>query len=129
MPSFPYASFDDDLERVVPGNALEFALAALTDAFLRKHQSLGVMDVLAKSAASQAGAQLFGLFGVIAFDSEDPVVLDVQADRTSAAAVKGGSGADNFYIPIRLADSIIAHFFLLIIRLFKNTVTLKQIVR
>jgi hypothetical protein len=85
------------------------------------------VDILPEGPASQAGAQLFGLFGVISLDSKDAVVLDMQANRASAAAVKSGGGADDFYIAIRLADSFIAHFFLLIIRLFKSSVTPKQL--
>jgi hypothetical protein len=90
---------------------------------------LGVVDVLPEGPASQAGAQLFGLFGVIPLDSKNAVVFDVQANRASAAAVKSGRGADDFYIAIRLADTFIAHFSLMIIRLFKSSVTLKQLIR
>jgi hypothetical protein len=90
---------------------------------------LRVVDVLPEGPASQAGAQLFGLFGVIPLDSEDAVIFDVQANRASAAAVKSGRGANDFYIAICLADTFFAHFSLLIIRLFKSGVTLKQLVR
>jgi len=90
---------------------------------------LRVVDVLPEGPASQAGAQLFGLSGVIPLDSEDAVVFDVQANGASAAAVKSGRGADDFYTAIRLAATFIVHFSLLIIRLFKSSVTLKQLVR
>jgi hypothetical protein len=73
-----------------------------------------MVDILSEGAATQTGSELFGLLGVVPLNSEYAVILDVQSNRTSAAAVKCGSGADDFYIAIRMADAIIAHFFLLI---------------
>jgi hypothetical protein len=64
-----------------------------------------MMNILSERPASQTGAQLFGLFAIIPLDAEDAVVFDVQAYRASAAAVKCGSGADNFHFTIRLTDS------------------------
>ena len=44
-------------------------------------------------------------------------------EGASPAAVKGGCGTDDFNIAIGLADYVIAHLFLLIIRtLFENSV-------
>jgi hypothetical protein len=73
-----------------------------------------MMHILSERTTSQTGSELFRLFGVISFDAEDAVVLNVKTYRTSSPAVKGGCGSDNFYTAIDLADSFIAHFYLLI---------------
>jgi hypothetical protein len=70
------------------------------------------MDILSERPAPQAGSELFGFGGIIAFDSKNTVVLNMQAQRTSSPAVKGRGGADNFYIIIDIADALIGHLFL-----------------
>jgi len=68
------------------------------------------MDILPECPAPQTGSELFGFGGVIALDSKDAVVFDMQAKRTSPPTVKGRCGAYDFYITIGMADTFIAHF-------------------
>jgi hypothetical protein len=56
-----------------------------------------MVDILPERTATQTGSELFGLLGVVSLNSEYAVILDVQSNRTSPAAVKCGSGADDFY--------------------------------
>jgi hypothetical protein len=72
------------------------------------------MDILPERAAPQAGSELFGFGGVIALDSKDAVVFDMQAKRAPPPTVKGRCGAYDFNITIGIADTLIGHFNLLI---------------
>jgi hypothetical protein len=73
---------------------------------------LRVVDVLPEGPASQAGAQLFGLGNIVAFNPQDPVVLYVQLKGASAAAVKGGRGANDFDTVLTRAAVGLGHIFL-----------------
>jgi hypothetical protein len=74
-----------------------------------------MVDILSERAATQTGSELFGFLGVVALNPEYAVILDVQSNRTSAAAVKGGGGADDFYTFISFVNVCGTHILLLII--------------
>jgi hypothetical protein len=60
------------------------------------HQSGGMMDILPESPAAQAGSQLAGFFGNVAFYPDDAVAFDMQPQGASTATVEGGCGSDDF---------------------------------
>ncbi len=78
------------IERLVPGNALELALAAFADAHHRIEQSFGRIEPRAIGAAAQAGPELRFLEGVLAEGAVfliAPVVRQ-QADNDVAFLVR-----------------------------------------
>jgi len=85
----------EGLQCLIPGDALKFAFTAFTDTFLGIHQPLGVVDVLPEGPASQAGPELIRFRNVVAFDSQNSIVFDMQLEGASPATVKGRSGADD----------------------------------
>jgi len=99
----------EGLQRFVPGDTFKFAFAAFANSFLGIHQSLRMMDVLPESPASQTGPELSRFLNIVALDPQNPIVLHMQLERAAPTTVKGGSGADDFYITIGLIDTFIAH--------------------
>jgi hypothetical protein len=78
-----------------------------------------VVDILPERPAAQTGSELFGFLGIVSLDSEYAVVLDVQSNRASAAAVESGCGADDFYAVVGLLIVCSTHYLLLVVRLVK----------
>jgi hypothetical protein len=74
-----------------------------------------MVNVLPECPATQTRPELFGFFGVVSLNPENAIVLDMQANRTSAATVKGGGGADDFYLIIYLVCVCSTHILLLVI--------------
>jgi hypothetical protein len=74
-----------------------------------------MVDILSEGAATQTGSELFGLLGVVPLNSEYAVILDVQSNPTSAAAIKSGGGADDFYTFISFVKVCSTHILHLII--------------
>jgi hypothetical protein len=60
------------------------------------HQPGRMVHILPERPAPQAGSKLTGFFDVVTLYPENAVVLDMQPQRASAAAVESGSGPDNF---------------------------------
>ena len=82
--------FLDDVERLVPCDALEFAAAALADALHRVKEAVLVVKILRHCEQTRAAAPLVPRMAGVALDLDDLAVLDV--DFCAAAAVAAGTG-------------------------------------
>ena len=96
----------DDVDGLVPADALELAAAALAHALERVVEAVGVVDPLAHGATAQAGAQLVVAERVVAggvrLDPGDLVVLHVQAQGAAAVAVDRAVAPDDLLLAVRL---------------------------
>jgi hypothetical protein len=68
------------------------------------------MDILAVGSASEAGSELFRLGSIIAFNTNDPIVFDLQFKWTSTAAIESRSRPDNMFLVLILVDTAVTHF-------------------
>src|SRR5690606_16312090 len=92
--------------RFFPGDALEFAFAALADALHRVLQPVGVVDALADRAATRARTHLLAfaihvVAGVVGLDADDLAVPDGQAERAAAGAVHQARAPDGLLFGAR----------------------------
>ena len=95
----------DGIERLVPGDLLELALAALAHALERHREAVGVVDPAADGSAALAGAQLMVAVGVVAgvvsFHPGDLIVDNMEAQSAAALAVHRAVAPANFLIDRR----------------------------
>ena len=82
------------VERLVPGDGRELALAAFADALERSRETVGVVLAAEIGTAAHAGAQLRrgeGIGAVICVEADDATGLDVGDQHATPAAVVGGA--------------------------------------
>jgi hypothetical protein len=67
------------------------------------------MDILAVGSASEAGPELFRLGSIIAFNTDDPIVFDIQFKWASTSAIESRCSPDNIYLALILVDTAVTH--------------------
>jgi hypothetical protein len=75
-----------------------------------------MVDILPEGPASQTGSELLRFGNIVAFNPQNPIVPDMQPERTAPAAVESGRGSENFNFAIGLVHTFTTHFSLLINR-------------